>query len=62
MKEEKTIKRSMRIPSKLYEALVEDSRRLGRSSNQVVLDILRRGVWNRGRGEKKGEKVVQVGL
>lgn len=40
MKEEKTIKRSIRIPSKLYEALVEDSRRVGRSSNQVVLDIL----------------------
>lgn len=53
MKEEKTIKRSIRIPSKLYEALVEDSRRVGRSSNQVVLDILRRGVWNRGRGEKE---------
>lgn len=37
---QKTIKRSIRIPSKLYEALVEDSRRVGRSSNQVVLDIL----------------------
>lgn len=58
MKEEKTIKRSIRIPSKLYEALVEDSRRVGRSSNQVILDILRRGVWNRGRGEKKRAKVV----
>lgn len=55
---EKTIKRSIRIPSKLYEALVEDSRRVGRSSNQVVLDILRRGVWNRGRGEKERAKVV----
>lgn len=54
---EKTIKRSIRIPSKLYEALVEDSRRVGRSSNQVVLDILRRGVWNRGRGEKEREKM-----
>lgn len=55
---EKTIKRSIRIPSKLYEALVEDSRRVGRSSNQVVLDILRRGLWNRGRREKEGEKMV----
>lgn len=58
VKEEKTIKRSIRIPRKLYEALVEDSRRVGRSSNQVVLDILRRGVWNRGRGEKEGAKMV----
>lgn len=57
---EKTIKRSIRIPSKLYEALVEDSRRVGRSSNQVVLDILRRGVWNRGRGEKERKKVVLI--
>lgn len=53
---ERTIKRSIRIPSKLYEALVEDSRRVGRSSNQVILDILRRGVWNRGRGEEKAEE------
>lgn len=53
MEEERTVKRSIRIPSKLYEALVEDSRRVGRSSNQVVLDILRRGLWNRGRGEKE---------
>ncbi len=58
MSEDKTIKRSIRIPSKLYEALVEDSRRLGRSSNQVILDIMRRGIWNRGRGEKKRTKVV----
>jgi len=60
MNEEKTIKRSIRIPSKLYEALVEDSRRVGRSSNQVVLDILRRGIWNRGRGEKERTKVVLI--
>lgn len=53
MEKERTVKRSIRIPSKLYEALVEDSRRVGRSSNQVVLDILRRGIWNRGRGEKE---------
>jgi len=61
MSEEKTIKRSIRIPSKLYEALVEDSRRLGRSSNQVILDIMRRGVWNRGRGKKERKKMVQIG-
>ena len=45
--EERTVKRSIRIPYGLYKELVEDSRKIGRSSNQVILDILRRGLRSR---------------
>ena len=44
--EERTIKRSIRIPYRLYKELVEDSKNVGRSSNQVILDILRGSVWS----------------
>ena len=59
-KEERTIKRSIRIPYGLYKELVEDSKNVGRSSNQVILDILRGSVWSRSEGEKERKKMVQV--
>lgn len=38
--EEKTIKRSIRIPKEIDEILKEESRGRGRSVNQVILDSI----------------------
>lgn len=37
---ERTIKRSVRIPEDVHEALMEESRRRGKSGNQVILQVL----------------------
>lgn len=52
--EERTIKRSIRLPLDVHEALMEEAKERGRSGNQVILDVLRGKVWNRGKGEEKG--------
>ena len=56
--EERTVKRSIRIPYRLYKELVEDSKNVGRSSNQVILDILRGGLWGRGKGKETRQTLV----
>lgn len=40
--EEKTIKRSIRVPKRLHEVLSEESKRRGKSVNQVILEDLGR--------------------
>lgn len=59
MKEEKveTIKRSIRIPKDINEELRGEARRRGKSVNRIILEILRRGVWDRGKGSETREKV-----
>ena len=43
-KREKTIKRSIRLPKRLYEELEEESRRRGKYVNQVIIEALRERV------------------
>lgn len=58
--EEKTIKRSIRVPIRLHEVLEEESKKRIKSVNQVILEDLRKDVWDRSRREKKGAKVVLI--
>ncbi len=40
--EDRTIKRSIRIPNRMHEVLSEESKRRGKSVNQVILEDLGR--------------------
>lgn len=44
--EEKTIKRSIRIPNRMHEVLEGESKVRGKSVNQVILEDLRKDIWN----------------
>ena len=54
--EERTIKRSIRIPLRMHEVLGEESKRRGKTVNQVILEDLGRmygiEVGNRKRGRR----------
>ena len=48
------------MPKRLHEVLDGESKIRGKSVNQVILEDLRKSIWDRSRREKEGEKVEIV--